>query len=146
MGGIKAPIDYTIESYTGYDQLALVLIPGGLAWETNDFPDIAKFLKGIKERNITLAAICGSAFFLCKHGFLNQIKHTGDSLEFFKSAAGYTGENLYIETQVVVDQGIITAKETGTIEFTYEIFKLLSIDTPEELEIWYNRFKHNDNE
>lgn len=142
MGGIRASVDYSIEEYDNFHNLALVILPGGLSWEENQYEEIALFVKKLKAHNIPIAAICGATYFLCKHGFLDSVKHTGDSLDYFKGAEGYKGEHLYIPAQVVVDGGIITANETAAVEFAYEIFKLLHVDSEEEMSQWYNNFKN----
>ncbi len=142
MGGIRASIDYCIENYQTYDNLAMVIMPGGLSWEENDYPEIKEFVKKLISMKIPIAAICGATYFLCKHGFLDHVKHTGDSLDYFQSANEYKGEKLYIPAQVVVDGGIITANETAAVEFAYEIFKILKIDSDEEMNQWYDNFKN----
>ena len=142
MGGIRASVDYTIEDYHSCDNLAMVIMPGGLSWEENDYIEIKEFVKQLIDRNIPVAAICGATYFLCKHGFLDHVKHTGDSLEYFKSAKNYKGEDLYIPAQVVVDGGIMTANETAAVEFAYEIFKILKVDSDEEMSQWYDNFKN----
>jgi putative intracellular protease/amidase len=142
MGGIKSKVDYSIDNYPNLENLAMVLLPGGLSWEKNRYDEIAEFIKTVIENKIPIAAICGATLFLCKQGFLNQIKHTGDSLELFQSQEGYTGSELYIPAQVVMDNGVITANETAAEEFAYQIFKLLKIDSDEELEQWYDNFKN----
>lgn len=91
MGGIKAAVDYNINSYDHFDQVAMLIIPGGLSWEENDYDEIALFVKKIRNLSIPIAAICGATYFLCKHGFLNDIKHTGDSLELFQCVIEYRG-------------------------------------------------------
>lgn len=142
MGGLKAKVDCKIDTYDNFDDLAIVIIPGGLSWEENDYDDIACFIKKVIDRKIPVAAICGGSLFLCKHGFLNDVKHTGDCIELFKEQKKYSGEKLYVEAQVVADQGIITANETAAVEFAYNIFKLLKLDTDEEIEEWYDTFKN----
>lgn len=142
MGGLKVKTDYNIDGYNNFDELAMVIISGGLSWEENDYDDIAEFVRKVIDKNIPVAAICGGSLFLCKHGFLNKVKHTGDSVELFKEQEKYTGEKLYVEAQLVVDQGIITANETAAVEFAYNVFKMLKIDSDEEIEEWYDNFKN----
>ncbi len=36
------------------------------------------------EVHILVVAICGATTFLCKHGLLDNVKHTGDSLELLQ--------------------------------------------------------------
>ena len=142
MGGINASIDYNINDYQNLNNLAMVILPGGLSWEENDYSEIAEFIKKIIELKIPVAAICGATTFLCKHGLLDNVKHTGDSLELFQKQKRYRGETFYIPAQVVVDNKIITANETAAAEFAYEIFKILEIDSDEEIEQWYDNFKN----
>lgn len=98
--------------------------------------------KKVREHRIPIAAICGATYFLCRQVFLNQVKHTGDSLELFKSVTSYQGEQFYIPAQVVYDQGILTANETAAVELAYEIFKILKVDTEEEIEQWFDHFQN----
>lgn len=142
MGGINASIDYSVNDYKNFDNLAVVIMPGGLSWEENDYGEIAEFVKKIKESHIPLAAICSASTFLCKHGLLDDVKHTGDSLELFQKQKGYRGEAFYVPEQVVVDNNIITANETAAVEVAYEVFKILQTDTDEEIEQWYDNFKN----
>lgn len=142
MGNIKAAVDYTIDEYQNFNRLAMLILPGGLSWEENAYDEIAAFVQTVSDHKIPVAAICGATYFLCKQGFLNHIKHTGDSLELFQGVEGYQGERLYIKAQVVVDGGFITANETAAVEFAYEIFKILKIDTEEELDEWYDNFQN----
>jgi putative intracellular protease/amidase len=142
MGGIKAAVDFSISDYDNFDCLSMLIIPGGLSWEENDYDEIAQFIKKVRSLDIPVAAICGATYFLCKHGFLNNIKHTGDSLELFQSVKGYEGEQFYLPAQVVFDKGFITANETAAVEFAYEIFKILKVDSDEEMSQWFDNF-HN---
>ncbi|MCC3867961.1 DJ-1/PfpI family protein [Terrisporobacter mayombei] len=142
MGGINASIDCTISNYQNLKNLAMAILPGGLSWEKNDYREIAEFVKNIMELHIPIAAICGATTFLCKHGFLDSVKHTGDSLELFQEQKEYRGEAFYIHEQVVVDNQVITANETAAVQFAYEIFKILKIDSDEEIDQWYDNFKN----
>jgi len=142
MGGIKSKIDFGINDYRNFDNLAMLIIPGGLSWEENDYDEIAQFVTTVRKLEIPVAAICGATYFLCKHGFLNNIKHTGDSLELFQSVEGYEGEKFYTQAQVVYDKGFITANETAAVEFAYEIFKILKVDSDEEINQWFDNFKN----
>ena len=142
MGGIKASIDYTINDYQQLENLAMVILPGGLSWEENEYREIAEFMRNIMQLHIPVAAICGATTFLCKHGLLNTIYHTGDSLELFQQQKEYRGEAFYVHKQVVVDHQVITANETAAVQFAYEIFKMLKVDSEEEIEEWYDNFKN----
>jgi putative intracellular protease/amidase len=141
MGGIRAEVDYIVGDYQNFEELAMIIIPGGLSWEENDYEELAEFVRLAVKENIPIAAICGATLFLCRHGFLDQVKHTGDSLELFQSQKNYHGEALYVPAQVVVDGGIITANETAAVEFAYRIFQILEVDSEEEIDEWYDKFQ-----
>lgn len=142
MGGIKAAVDFSITDYNNFDSLSMLIIPGGLSWGENDYDNIATFVKKVRSFDIPVAAICGATYFLCKQGFLNSIRHTGDSLALFQGVKGYEGEQYYIPAQVVCDKGFITANETAAVEFAYEIFKVLKVDSDEEMEQWFDNFQN----
>jgi len=142
MGNLSVSVDYSIADYNDFSNVAIIILPGGLTWEENDYDEIAEFIRTIAQTNIPVAAICGATTFLCKHGFLDTVKHTGDSLELFQSQNGYNGQSLYVPAQVVVDGGFITANETAAAEFAYEIFKILKVDSDDEMAEWYDNFKN----
>lgn len=142
MGNLNVTIDYSIDDIIDFSNIAMIVLPGGLSWEENDYNEIAVWIKDAIGANIPIAAICGATTFLCKQGFLDNVHHTGDSLELFQSQNGYKGELLYVPAQVVVDGGIITANETAAVEFAYEIFKMLKVDSDDELDQWYDNFKN----
>lgn len=142
MGNLCTSIDYSITTFDDFSRVAMVILPGGLSWEENDYDEIAAFIKNIAQAHIPVAAICGATTFLCKHGFLDTVHHTGDSLELFQSQNGYHGQSLYVPAQVVVDGGFITANETAAVEFAYEIFKILKVDSEDEMAQWYDNFNN----
>lgn len=142
MGGIKAEVDYNIGNYQNLDNLAMIILPGGLSWEKNDYDEIAEFIQRAVKSDIPVAAICGATLFLCKHGFLDNVKHTGDALELFQNQKNYKGQSLYVPAQVVVDGGFITANETAAVEFAYHVFKTLKVGSDEDIEQWYDNFKN----
>lgn len=146
IGGLYTKIDYSIEDYKNFDNLAMLILPGGFSWGENPYNEIADFVEKVKNLEVPIAAICGATIFLGKHGFLDDIKHTGDEFEYFQKALsnekGYKGREHFVTEQVVIDKGFITANETAAIDFAYEIFCTLRIDTNEELDLWRNKFKY----
>ncbi len=142
IGGLRAEIDYTLDAYQNFDKLAMLILPGGYAWQESRHDRIAAFVRQVAGHGIPVAAICGATIFLGKHGFLDHITHTGDDLELFEREQGYHGRACYTATQIVADNGFITANETAGLEFARAIFTLLRIDTDEEIAGWYDKFKH----
>lgn len=142
IGGIRAGIDYAVAEYHITDALAMVILPGGFSWKESRHDEIAGFIRKAESMNIPIAAICGATIFLGKHGFLDHRKHTGDDLDLFLSEQGYKGREFYVPAQMVTDKGFITANETASVEFAREIFRMLRIDSDDEIEKWYDNFKH----
>ena len=142
MSGIQSMVDYSIGGFDEWDDVAMLIMPGGLRWD-NDYPEIEALVAETLRRKIPVCAICGATTFLCRKGFLNNIRHTGDSREWFlqQKEYGYTGEALYEEKQVVYDGGIMTANETAAVEFAYEILNILDIDTQEDRDRWFAEFQ-----
>lgn len=142
MGNVKASVDHAMSELHDFSDVAIIILPGGLSWEENDYDEIAEFIRLIRQADVPVAAICGATTFLCRHGFLDHVKHTGDSLELFQSQEGYHGEKLYVPAQVVVDGGFITANETAAVAFAYEIFEILNVDSADERKEWLDNFKY----
>jgi len=146
IGGMRAEIDYSIEEYQSVDNLAMIILTGSFSWGENRYDEIAGFVKKVVSNNVPIAAICGATIFLAKHGFLNDVKHTGDELEYFREMLegedGYKGQEHFSVAQVVNDGGFITANETAALEFAREIFRTLETDTDDEIDLWYEKHKN----
>lgn len=142
MSGITSLVDYDMRNFNWWEQVALIIMPGGLGWEKLELKEMERFVNRALLQKIPVCAICGATTFLCRRGFLNQIRHTGDSREWFleQKKYGYTGEALYEEKQVVYDGGIMTANETAAVEFAYEIMNLLEVGTQKERDKWFENF------
>ena len=140
IGGIRAEIDCTINQYDDFDNLAMVILPGSFSWQESRHEEIADFITRARSFDVPVAAICGGTIFLGKHGFLDNVRHTGDDQELFQREQGYNGQRNYISAQIAADGGWITANETASVDFAREIFRVLEIDTEEEIARWYDRF------
>ncbi len=137
IGGFRTLPDYSFETMPE-DYAALVLI-GGFGWATpvadRVVPIVAKAIADGK----VVGAICNAASFMAKHGFLNDLKHTGNGLEQLKLWGGenYTNAAGYVNVQAVSDKNIVTANGSATLEFAKELLLLLENDTPERIEMYY---------
>ena len=78
------------------------------------------------------------------HVFLNEVKHTSNTLDYLKQYAGdqYTGESNYINKQAVRDENIVTANGIGQLEFCREILYALEADTTDAIEESYLFYKN----
>lgn len=136
-GGFRIIPDYTFDTMPE-EYAALVLI-GGYQWQSEDAERVVPIVKHAIDRGIVVGAICNAASFLAKHGFLNNVKHTGNGLEQLKLWGGdsYRNEAGYVNSQAVRDGKIVTANGTGYLEFAKELLILLENDTPEHIEMFY---------
>lgn len=140
IGGVRAEIDYRLDAYGSFEDCAMLILPGGFAWQEERHDEIAAFVRRAREAGVPVAAICGATIFLGKHGFLDRVKHSGDDLESFERQQGYGGSACYVAAQAVVDGGFVTANETAAVDFAHEIFKILEIDEPSEIEAWHGKY------
>ena len=120
------------------DYAALVLI-GGFGWATPVADSVVPIVRDAIERGKPVGAICNAASFMAKHGFLNNVKHTGNGLDQLKLWGGesYTNAAGYVNAQAVTDSNIVTANGSATLEFAKELLLLLENDTPERIEMYY---------
>lgn len=142
IGGLRTLPDYTFE-HMPKDYAALVLI-GGNSWSSPDAEKVAPLVQDALNKGKIIGAICSGATFLCSHGFLNNVRHTGNGLEQLRQWGGkqYTNESGYVEAQAVSDKNIVTANGVGYLEFTRELLLLLSANSPEAIDQWYDFYKN----
>ncbi|MDO4789647.1 MAG: type 1 glutamine amidotransferase family protein [Porphyromonas sp.] len=142
IGGFRTLPDYSFDNMPK-DYAALVLI-GGNRWDSSDAELVAPLVQEALDNGKIVGAICNGASFLCSHGFLNNVKHTGNGLDELKHWGGdkYTNEAGYIEALAVGDKNIVTANGLGHLEFTREMLLLLKANTPEQIAQWYDFFKN----
>jgi len=140
--GFKILPDYSFNTMPD-DYAALILI-GGFGWTTpvadEVVPIVSKALAGDK----IVGAICNAASFMAKHGFLNNVAHTGNGIDQLRLWGGehYTNASMYRHEQAVVDKNIVTANGSATLEFANELLLLLQNDTPERINMYYLFNKH----
>ena len=137
IGGFRTLPDYSFENMPK-DYAALVLI-GGNRWDSPEAELVVPLDKGK-----IIGAICNGASFLCSHGFLNNVRHTGNGLDQLKKwgDAVYTNAENYVEAQAVSDKNIVTANGVGHLEFTREMLLLLKANSPENIASWYDFYKN----
>ncbi|WP_405173271.1 type 1 glutamine amidotransferase family protein [Paenibacillus sp. FSL H8-0260] len=138
MGGFTVVPDYTIDSLPA--QYEMLILIGGTGWKDNSA--ITPVIEKCLQESVPIAAICDATTFLAEHGYLDNIPHTGNSLDYLKqNAPNYKGEANYIEKQAVSSEYIITANGTASLEFAREVMKKLEGFPIEAVEGWYKFFK-----
>lgn len=137
-GGFQTLPDYSFETMP--DEYAALILIGGYGWLNEETSNkVVPIVHTAIKNDRVVGAICNAASFLAKHGFLNDIRHTGNGLEQLKLWGGnhYTNQAGYINEQAVSDKRIVTANGTGELEFAKELLLLLEEDTPEQIEMFY---------
>ncbi|SUN32822.1 putative intracellular protease [Staphylococcus saprophyticus] len=132
-------VDYIIgDEPKDYDLLVMI---GGNSWDNNS-ENLLKFVEEAFNKNIVIGAICGAVDYLARNGFLNKYKHTGNSVYIWQNYKKYKPENEFLEKQSVVDNMLITANGTASLEFTESILREIDFDSDKSIEktIFMNRF------
>lgn len=142
IGGFRTLPHYSFENMP-QDYAAIVLI-GGNQWRSPEAEQVAPLVQRALDNGKIVGAICNGASFLCSHGFLNNIKHTGNGLDQLKQWGGknYTNETGYVNAQAVSDGNIVTANGVGHLEFTREMLSLLKANSEENINMWYEFYKN----
>ena len=142
IGGFRTLPDYSFQNMPS-DYAAVVLI-GGMQWKSPEAEQVAPIVREALRQGKIVGAICNAASFMCAHGFLNNVKHTGNTLAQLKlwGEANYTNEAGYVEQQAVSDKNIVTANGTGHLEFTRELQILLQADSIDRINGAYDFYKN----
>lgn len=141
IGGLRVLPDYSLEAVPE-EYEALVLI-GGTGWRAPESKKIVPLVKATLQKDKPVAGICDGSVFLAKHGFLNGVRHTSNSLEDLKKYAAneYTNAQGYVNEPAVADGNIITANGTSPLEFARLVFTKLHLDSEEVIKQWYDFHK-----
>ncbi|MCM1079766.1 MAG: DJ-1/PfpI family protein [Bacteroidales bacterium] len=137
IGGFRTMPDYSFDTMPD-DYAALVLV-GGFGWQTPVAEKVVPVVRRAVEHGRIVGAICNAASFMARHGFLNNVKHTGNGPEQLQlwGGAEYTNAEGYVHCQAVSDNNIVTANGSAALEFARELLLLLENDTPERIEMYY---------
>ena len=110
-----------------------------MQWNSPEAEQVVPILQKAMQQNKIIGAICNAVSFMAAHGFLNDIKHTGNTVQQLQlwRKENYTNEAGYMERQAVSDKNIVTANGTGYLEFTRELLLLLHVDTEERITTYY---------
>jgi len=135
-GGLKINPDKTVSEIDGLKDIAGLIIPGG--GTRIHKPELEKLIKDLNEEKRLLAAICAGPEYLAKSGILNGKKYTTT-----KDPQSYKEENIedpfprdsYVETRIIQDGNIITAKGYAFTDFALKIWEYFELyDNEEEKE------------
>lgn len=142
MGGLRVIPEMSLAEIR-IDDICMLILPGGTAWEKRENTEIDQLVKTLFVKGITIAAICGATEYLAQQGLLNQLKHTSNNLGYLKMVAPeYLGDDNYIDSLAVTDKNIITAKGVAPIEFAREVFTVIELYSDKDTEKWFQLFKN----
>lgn len=138
LGGFRVCPDYSFSTVP--DNYAALILIGGMRWDSEEAKQVVPLVQDALKKGKIVGAICNAVSFMSAHGFLNEVKHTGNTVSQLKlwGADRYTNEAGYVEKQAVSDKNIVTANGTGYLEFTRELLLLLNADTPERIDFSYD--------
>ena len=141
MGGLRVLTDYSLEEVP--EEYEALLLIGGTGWRASESQKVVPLVEATLQNDKPVAGICDGSVFLAKHGFLNSVKHTSNSLEDLKEYAAneYTNAQGYVNEPAVMDGNIITANGTSPLEFAKLVFTKLHMDTEQEIKKWYDFHK-----
>ncbi|RAV11258.1 type 1 glutamine amidotransferase family protein [Paenibacillus contaminans] len=143
MGGLSVLPDFEIGGFAVHADVAMLIIPGGTGWNEEKGQLIQTLVGDCLDKDIPVAAICDATTFLGNHGFLDHVKHTGNTLEYLKARAPrYKGDDHYVNAQAVSDRLLITANGSGAVEFSRHILAKLQVYDEQQLNEWYGTFKN----
>lgn len=137
LGGMQVTPDYAANELP--TTCAGVILAGGMSWDKPQAEKIVPLVAEALKRGLLVGAICNATAFLAAHGFLNDVRHTGNTRDMLEAWGGdrYTGGALYEERQAVRDSGIVTANGSAFLEFTRECLLALEADAPEAIAASY---------
>lgn len=140
--GFQTLPNCTIETFRA-DEADLFLIPGGDPNILFKNKNLYQILNMLNDKSKVIAAICSGPLHLAAAGILKNKKYTTTlPLDDFKDF----DKEFFIDTNVVTDNNIITAKASGYVDFAIEIGKKLNIyDDQEDLDETIRYFKYFDN-
>lgn len=141
LGGFRVIPDYDLSSMPN-NYAGLILI-GGTKWFTPETEQLVPIIREALKDEKLVAGICNASVFLGKYGFLNNINHTSNGIEYLKAFAGpdYSGVEYYVDSPAVRADNIVTAGGLGTLEFCREILIALEADTLDKIERGYRMYK-----
>ncbi|VBB09038.1 dj-1/pfpi [Lucifera butyrica] len=140
MGGFRVLPDYSVADFPA--DFGMLILIGGYAWMKQLNNAVLPVVEYAIKRGIPVGAICNAANFMAENGYLNQIRHSGNTLEFMQDQAPhYRGNQHFVEEQAVCDSNVVTANGTASLEFAKEILLLLKAKPETTILEWYNANK-----
>ncbi|MBZ2404974.1 DJ-1/PfpI family protein [Liquorilactobacillus hordei] len=123
IGGFKTNVDYLLTEIP--QKIDLLVLIGGNSWSISNKELRELIVKQLSMQQL-VAAICGAVDFLAQNGLLTNYKHTGNSQYLWQNYSEYTNQGDFIKKQAVIDNNLVTANGTATLQFTKLVLKLVN--------------------
>lgn len=137
MGGLTVLPDMSVDDAP--DRFDALILIGGMSWRKPEARRVIPLIRKAKEQDAILAAICDAANFIAWHGFLNDVKHTGNAggdMQSYENTAYTNGAAFQKQERAVTDKRVITADGASPIPFTEHVLRALEIIPPAEIDEW----------
>jgi putative intracellular protease/amidase len=143
MGNVNVQPDFSLQQIKA-EAVDLLILPGGEVWDKGANLEIKPLLNAVLDQEKLVAAICGATGFLGEQGYLDNVKHTSNHLDYYlkKVAPHYKGEEGYIKEHAVKDGNLITANGTAIVPFAETIFNHFNFLSDEKMSFWFQFFQH----
>ncbi len=141
IGGFTVLPDYDLNSVP--EKFAALILIGGTQWFQPEAEQIKVLLTKATHIGAVIGGICNASVFLGMNGYLNDVKHTSNTLPYLQQFAKemYTGQELYIDQQAVRDSKLVTANGSAFLEFNRELLFALNADSDENINANYQFMK-----
>ena len=141
-GGFRITPDLSIKELNPA-KISVLILPGGAAWEEKSIKGIDSLVETLNSEKRIIAAICGATTYLGQKGYLDEVKHTSNALEYLQYIApNYKGKKGYQSDFSVTGENIVTANGIAPIEFAREIFRKINLNSERDIEKWFQLFKN----
>ncbi|GEL05245.1 DJ-1/PfpI family protein [Rummeliibacillus stabekisii] len=119
-------------------QLDSIVLPGVDDFEhLVNHTELKSFLNLFKQRDIVIGAISSAPYLLSMSGLLNGRKYTTGLTEDQRAFLGTFNEGIFVDSPVVVDRNLLTAKGSSFIDFAIQFGELLHLEFDKS---WYNKY------
>ncbi|MCB2343089.1 DJ-1/PfpI family protein [Clostridium estertheticum] len=82
MGGFRIIPDYSVSDYP--KKIDMLLLIGGSAWMEQKNNAVQSVVEYAVQHHIPVGVICNAVNFMAENGYLDDIRHSGNTLEFMK--------------------------------------------------------------
>jgi hypothetical protein len=142
LGGELIQPDVSIDAVTP-DSSAMLILPGGQSWESDAHGEALQLASRFMASGTPVAAICAATVALARAGFLDRLRHAGDTREYLISSS-HRGTAFYCGVPSMGGDGAISASAVAPVDFAREIFRMLNLHSLGPGEARYAMFKHGD--